>query len=176
VTRTALTLTLFAGLSLWASAQGPLVADEVHLLTANRLLLDQLIDRGLGMSEVKRGDDPLARAEECRQAAAPLADALRAAAGGRDPDPERVAELSDHIADMVNGGLVPNLDEADQTIPHSSKEQRERLKELSKQAKADLTELGNAFPSGGTLGRSARVAEARQKLAGAGGRINVPQD
>jgi hypothetical protein len=181
VTRTALTLVLLAGLSLWASAQDQTVAREIRQLNANRLLLDQLIDHGLRISDEKDGGDPLVRADEYRQAAATLASALKAADQQKDLDPAaRVAELSDHVTALVRDGLVPSLDEANGSIPVGSKA-RDRLKDLSDRAAKELTDLGDSFPTGGKFDRSdvaearRKLAEARKKLAEARERIDPPQ-
>jgi hypothetical protein len=167
VTRAALTLSLFAGLSLWASAQPR--ATEFHRqlkqFEANRLLLDQLIDHGLDLSSVERGGNSLVRAEECREAAATLAAALKAA---RPDDPERVAELSDHVAAVVRDGLVPNLAQAGKDIKPGSQDY-ERLKILSSRSSEDVAALLVAFPAG----QSPTVIEAKSRLARAGAEIVV---
>jgi hypothetical protein len=174
VTRTALTLTLFAALSLWASAQdrAPTLDRQLRQLHANRLLLDQLIDHGLHLSSGERGGTHLARAEECRQVANKLAAALRAVADERDPDPERVAELGDHIAAVVRDGLVPNLDGAVKDI-HPGSELYDQLKKVSAQSSDDVADLVRSFPNGGRLDTSPKVAEAKSRLADAGGKITV---
>jgi hypothetical protein len=171
VTRTALTLTLFAGLSVWASGQdrAPLVDQQLKQLEENRLLLDQLIDHGLNLSSAEKGGNSLARAEECRLAAATLAAALKAAPAN---DPERVAELSDHIAAVVRDGLVPNLTQAGKDIPPGSRDY-ERLKGLSSQSSEYVAALVAAFPTGGRLNTSPKVADARTRLEDAGRKIVV---
>jgi hypothetical protein len=161
VTRTALTLSLFAGLSLWASAQERTTQLYQHLkqFEANRLLLDQLINHGLNLS---KGGDSLGRAEECRQAAITLAAALKTVPRN---DAERVAELSDHIAAVVRDGLVPNLTDAHAQV--GSPEQRQKLADISRDARTDLSELDKSLPHGEVFDRSASLASARQKLTDA---------
>jgi hypothetical protein len=173
VTRAALTLTLFAGLSLWASAQSqaPLMDRQLKQFEANRLLLDQLLDHGLNLSSAERGGFPLARAEECRLAAEKLEDALKDASA-TDSDPERVAELCDHIAAVVRDGLVPNLDQARKDIPPGSPDYK-RFTDLSSQSSDYVAGLVAAFPTGGRLGTSPEVTAARSKLADAGRLIVV---
>ena len=169
MTRTALTLTLFAGLSLWASAQER--ATEFHQqlkqLEANRLLLDQLIDHGLNLSSPEKGGSSLARAEECRLAAVTLAAALKAAPAN---DPERVAELSDHVAAVVRDGLLPNLTDAHINV--GSPEQRKRLEDISRGAREDLSALDKSLPPGEAR---RKFDEARQKLDEVGTRIDAPR-
>lgn len=171
MTRAALTLGLFAGLSLWASGQNraPDFHRQLDQLEANRLLLDRLIDHGLNLSSAEKGGNSLARAEECRQAAVTLAAALKSAPAG---DPERVAELSDHIAAVVRDGLVPNLTQAGQDIPPGSQEHK-RLSELSRQSSQDIVALVAAFPTGRRLDQSPKVNDARSRLADAGRLIVV---
>jgi hypothetical protein len=179
VARTALTLALFTGLSLWASAQQR--ATEFHQqlkqLDANRLLPEQLIDCGLDLSSVEKGGNSLVRAEECRVAATKLAAALKTAPPN---DAERVAELSDHIAAVVRDGLIPNLTDAHNG--GGSLEQREKLANISRDARTDLSNLDKSLPSGETFDRSAsltgarqKLAEARQKLAEIDAQINAPR-
>lgn len=171
MTRTALTLTLFAGLSLWASGQdrAPDFHQQLKQLEANRLLLDQLIDHGLNLSSAEKGGNSLARAEECRVAAATLVAALKAVPGD---DPERVAELCDHIAAVVRDGLVPNLAQAGKDIPPGSQEYK-RLTEVSSGSSEDVAALVAAFPTGDRLDKSPKVADARTRLAEAGRAIVV---
>jgi len=172
VTRTALTLVAFAGLSLWATAQDTTsnrVATDIELLRTNRVLLDDLIDHGLQLS---KAGGPLDRAVECRKTAATLGLALKHATGGTDDD--RVAELSDYLTAVVRDGLVPNFDLARQGIPRGSQDY-ERLKKEADGAKKDLDALDEVFPTEGKLGRSGKVAEARRKLAEARSKIVVPE-
>lgn len=167
--RAALTLTLLAGLSLWASGQQR--AAEFHQqlkqFEANQLLLNQLIDHGLNLSS--RGGEPVARAEECRLAAVTLAAALKTAPAD---DPERVAELSDHITAIVRDGLVPNLAQATRDIPPGSQDY-ERLKGLSDLSKKDVAAFVASFPAGGKLDQSPTVIGAKSRLAEAGDQIIV---
>jgi hypothetical protein len=171
VTRTALTLTLFAGLSLWASGQDgtPRMERRLKQVEANRLLLSQLIDHGLNLSSAEKGGYPLARAEECRGAAATLVAALKAASAD---DPERVAELCDHIAAVVRDGLVPNLNEAGRDIKPGS-QHYDRLKDLTKNSNADVAAWVAAVPAGGRLDTSPEVAGAKTRLEDAGRLIVV---
>jgi hypothetical protein len=171
VTRTALTLSLFAGLSLWASAQDrtPPMDQRLKQFEANRVLLDQLINHGLNLSSAEKGGNSLARAEECRLAAATLAAALTAASAN-DSDPERVAELCDHIAAVVRDGLVPNLTQAKKDIPPGSPDHK-RFTELSSESSAYVATLVATFPAGGRLDTSPEVAGAKTRLEDAGRQI-----
>jgi hypothetical protein len=160
VTRTALTLTLFACLSLWASGQDRApIYKQIDQLEANRVLLNQLIDCGLNLSSAEKGE-PVSRAEECRLAASHLVAALKTV---RPDDAERVAELSDHVAAVVLDGLIPNLNAAHDNVG-ASREQLDKLVKISKHARADLSAFNKSLPSGGAFDRSASLDDARRKL------------
>lgn len=179
MTRTALTLTLFVGLSLWVSGQNgvPAFYRQLDQLKANQPLLDQLINCGLNLSSADKGGNSLDRAEECRVAATKLAAALTTAPPN---DAERVAELSDHIAAIVREGLIPNLTDAHNSV--GSQEQREKLATISKDARANLSDFDKSLPSGEVYDRSASLTAARKKLTEArqmldviGDQINTPR-
>jgi hypothetical protein len=168
VTRIALTLFLFAGLSAWAGAQtaNPRnAADDLRLLQKNMALLEELIDQS-----VKVGDstNTLERIEECRKATITLRIALRDAAESSDAD--RVVELSGHLTTIVSDGLAYNLDEAQRTIPPGSPD-FPRLQAARKQALEELTRAQQVFPTTGKLAESPQVIAAQQKMAEAGRRM-----
>ena len=83
-----------------------------------------------------------------------------------------MAELSDHIAAVVRDGLVPNLTQAGKDIPPGSRDY-ERLSELSKESNEYVAALVTAFPTGGRLNTSPKVADAKSRLADAGRAIVV---
>ena len=173
MTRSALTLTLLAGLALWASAQSPTVRSthqDLELLQKNRDLLNSLIDRGL---EISAAGNPLERAERCRKATATLGAELRDAAERSDPD--RVAELTEHLATVVEKGLAPTLAEARGQIRPGSPDY-DRLKKVHADARADLEQTHKALPADGPVGRSKLVTEAKKKLDAATARIPVKEE
>jgi hypothetical protein len=169
MTRTALTLFALAGLSVWASAQNPApgltAGEQLRLFQSNRTLLDGLIDHGLKLSDA---NTPLDRADECRKAADTLGLALRQAAAESDAD--RVAELSDHLTAVVRDGLTPSLAQARRDI-HPASADFERLKRVHADTHQSLAETRQALQSDEGVGRSARVRDARAKLADAADKI-----
>ena len=170
MTRTALTLVLVAGLSVWASAQtqpARNTAEHLQLLRANRTLLTSLIDRGLEISEA---GNPLQRAEQCRKATATLGAELRQAADDPAAEPDRVVELSEHLTTLVRDGLAPTLAKAREEVRPGSPDY-ERLKKVHADAKAELERARQAIPTAGKVGRSARVKDAQDKLAAAAKQI-----
>ena len=159
--RLAATAAFFLLLSAWAGAQGtvPLPAsDQIRLLRANRVLLGDLINHGV---ELGSTEDPLQRASACHGAAHALGVALRRAAEANDPD--RIAELGDHLEEVVREGLVPILDEARRTIPPDSQD-AVRLKEIRTNAAEDLESIRSAIPTGEMS--DARLREFNTKLDG----------
>ena len=157
--RSALTLGLFLALAAWAGAQGPTpplsAADQIKLLRANRLLLNELIDGGVKLGGA---DNALDRAAACQKTTHALAVAVDRAADTQDAD--RVAELGDHFEAVVRDGLVPTLDEAIRTTPPESPRAAE-LKQLRLDAATDLKSVQD---SAGKLGDSGKVKDVRGKL------------
>jgi hypothetical protein len=162
--RTGFTLAVLLALAAWAGAQGPapaLPADvRLRMLKENRLLLNDLVHQGIALS---KADNPVSRAEECEKTVRTLGAAVRRAAEAENPD--RVAELGDYLDVVVRDGLVPNLDEADQTIDPASPEWR-RLKAVRERAVSGLDELQTALPTTGKVGEHDRVKDLRGKLGG----------
>jgi hypothetical protein len=160
--RATFTLAIFLGLSAWAGAQGPApvltAAEQLRLLRANRILLTELVDRGV---ELGAADHPLKRAEACQRTAHALVVALGRAAEGQDAD--RVAELGDHLEQVMRDGLVPSLDEATGIIPAESPD-AVRLKAVRDGAAFDLEAVRAATAETGAVGDSAKVKTVRDKL------------
>lgn len=166
--RTALTLLVAAGLSAWASAQvpapGPTAAEQLKLLTSNRKLLEDLIDSGLKLSDANTALD---RAAECRRAAGVLSAALTRASADPTADPDRLAELSDHLGAVLRDGLAPSLAEARSVIPRESQD-FQRLEALERQAADDAAKAAAALPTAGKVGQTPQVRDARGRLKDAG--------
>jgi len=164
VARALLLLTTFATLAAWAGAQGtapPLSpADRVRLFKTNRTLVENLVNDGTELADF--GEDALRRAVTCRRTTAVLAEYLSGAA--RDQNPDRVAELADLMGVVVRDGLVPNLDEADRTIPAESRKLREQLAATQTGVTDDIDAVGRAIPPG-KVGESAKVKAALESLA-----------
>jgi len=160
--RLALALVTFASLSLWASGQGPApslsAGEQLKMLARNQRLLDDLVERGLGMSAAR---SPLARIEECRKTTDRLSDELRHAVDRNDSD--RIAEIGDHLHLLVSDALVPNLREArDQIRPESA--DYPLLLEREAQVQRSVNELNPLLPTTGELSKSRRVQLTREKL------------
>ena len=167
--RAGLTLAMFLTLAAWAGAQGPapaLPADvQLRMLRENRLLLNDLVERGVALSGT---DDPVSRAEECEKTVRSLGAAVRRAAEAQNPD--RVAELGDHLEAVLRDGLIPNLEEADRTVTPASPEWA-RLQEVRKRAVGGLDELRDALPTTGKVGENGKVKDLRDKLDGFKARV-----
>lgn len=165
--RAVLLLTTFAALAAWAGAQGtapPSPADRVKNFKANRTLVDNLVSDGIALADA---EDALARAVACRRTTAVLAEYVGGAA--REQNADRVAELADLMGLVVRDGLIPNLDEADRTIPLHSKPLRDRLAATQRGAAGDINSVGAA--ADGVAG-NARAKAALEALAALGARIN----
>ena len=168
-----LLLTLAAGtlLTLWADAQTSpapvLAADRLRLLHANRSLLEDLLDRG-----VKLGDasGKLDRADECRLALGTLTDALNRATEEPAVDADRVAELTDHLTELVQSGLAPTLAEARARVRAGSPG-AEQLAKIEAAATTDLTAVQNQFLLDPRLARSPKLKTSHERLRDAVGKI-----
>src|SRR6476659_8542934 len=127
VARIALLLITFSALAAWAGAQGPAPAlsaeQRAQLFKSNRTLLENLVENGITLADA---DEPLRRAAACQATALTLGNYLKRAAT-EDQNPDRVVELAELMTAVVRGGLVPNADEADRTIPPQSRAERDRL-------------------------------------------------
>src|SRR5262249_35033697 len=142
-----LLLTTFATLAAWAGAQGtapPLSpADRVKNFKTNRTLVENLVNDGVALADA---EDALARAAACRKTTAVLRESGSAAA--KDQNPDGVAELADLMTVGVRDGLVPNLDEADRTIPPHSKKLRDQLAATQAGAVEAIDSVGAAVTPG----------------------------
>ena len=161
--RVLLLLVSFAALAAWAGAQGPppplSPADRAKLFKADRALLDQLIDHGIGLSNF---DNHLERAQECRKTAKTLANYLERAAKD-EQDPDRVAEMTGLLTELVRDGLAPNLAVARQTFTPTSP-QGKLVAELGETAVKDLDDVKAAIPAG-KVGDDEKVKAALAALA-----------
>lgn len=149
-------------LAAWAGAQGrpPIsTADQLKMLQADRALINNLLDDGLGLAKSNTSVD---KADGCRRMSRTLVDALGRAVGEQDPD--RVAELSTHLESVVRDALAPSLDEARGLIPDDSPEAA-KLKLVRQKSSDDLNAAIASIPDAGKVGTSARVKDAREKLS-----------
>jgi hypothetical protein len=156
--RMMLTLIAFATLSAWLSAQGPstLPAEtQVKQFQSNRILIGNLVDRGINLSN---SDNPLDRAEECRKTAQTLAHYLGRAVGAEDT--ERVAEFAGLYGEVVRDGLVPNLEAARRDITDPNSQGAARLREINDNARGDLVKTHESIPTTGKVGANDRVRAA----------------
>ena len=161
--RAAYILMFSLALAAWAGAQAPQrlalsAADQLRLHRANRVLLADLVDRGI---ELGKANHPVDRVEECRKTARVLGVALQLAAEKDDAD--RVAELANHLELMVRDALVPLLDDAKRNV-HPMSQDAARLKLIQENAAGDL-EWASTLPSTGKLDNS-KVREVVGKLGG----------
>lgn len=161
--RAAITLATFLTLAAWAGAQGPAplpVDVQLRLHRENRLLLNDLVNQGVTLGSA---DDLIVRVEESEKTVRVLGVAVRRAAEADNPD--RVAELGDHLEVVIRDGLIPNLDEATRTIDPSSPEWK-KLKAVRERTAGGLDELKAALPTTGKVGESGKVKDLRGKLDG----------
>ena len=171
MTRLVLTVAVATLLTLWADAQTApapvLAADRLRLLHANRGLLEDLLDRG-----VKLGDasGKLDRADECRKALGTLTDALNRATEEPALDADRVAELTDHLTELVQSGLAPTLAEARARVRAGSPG-AEQLAKIESAATTDLTAVQNQFLLDPRLARSSKLKTSHERLRDAVGKI-----
>ena len=163
VVRVLLLLVSFAALAAWAGAQGPppplSPADRAKLFKSDRALLDQLIDHGIGLSNF---DNHLERAQECRKTAKTLANYLERAAKD-EQDPDRVAEMTGLLTELVRDGLAPNLKVARRDNPKGSPG-FEAVQKLGETALKDMDDVTAAIPAG-KVGDDAKVKAALAALA-----------
>ena len=171
--RATLTLLVFTGVAAWASAQaprpGPIAAEQLQLFRKNQALLDDLLDSGLRLATAGNEVD---RAAECQKTARRLVAELKQTTADPAADPDRVAELADHLTTLVTEGLAPTLAAArTRTTPASPDYQT--LKQVHADARADLDAAQTAIPPDGKLGASAAARAARGKLAAAAGKLGT---
>jgi hypothetical protein len=163
--RAAYTTLFFLAIAAWAGAQAPPrsslpAAEQLRLHRANRVLLADLIDRGI---ELGVTDSTVGRVEACQRTARVLGVALSRAANANDAD--RVVELGNHLELMVRDGLVPMFDEAKVHITRESPEYA-RLKAAQESATSNLDEARTAIADAAKLGDNIRVHEVAGKLGG----------
>jgi hypothetical protein len=162
VFRPVTTLLTFLALAAWAGAQGPppgpTAADRLKLLRANHMLIENLVDHGIGMADA---DTPLKRAAQSRRTAQMLANEVQAAADGQNA--ARVAELSGHLDAVLRDALAPNLDRAARDAAPGSPAESE-VKSLRAAVLADVDGIRGAIPAGGKVGDDAGVRDARRKF------------
>jgi len=172
--RAACTLLFIAVLSNWADGQGPApglsAGEQLRLLSRNRRLLDDMVDRGLGLTDA---NTPLTRVDECRRTADRLALELREAVTRNDGD--RLAEISDHMGVVVSKGLVPNLQVAREQITPSSPDFG-KLQQIHGEAARSLGDAQGLFPTSGELSKSRRVQDAREKVTTAMKEVGTPDN
>lgn len=149
-------LTLLSAIVLvaWADAQqagAMLTASErLKQLQANRTLVEKLVASGLTLSTA---NNSVSRASACRAAMGDLTLALDGAIAEKDPN--RIAELGDHLNALVSNGLIPALEES-RDVPAGSADAA-KVKEIHKQASDELTRLDLSVPRTDAVGRSAQV-------------------
>jgi|GEM_PF-2138144 len=159
--RSCTTFAMLIVLAAWAGAQGrPMLstAEQLKMLQADRTLLGSLVDDGLGLA---KSNTPVEKADGCRRMTKSLVDALGRAAGDQDPD--RVAEIGEHLENVIRDALAPTIDEARGLIPEDSPEAA-KLKLVRDKSTEDLKAALASIPQAGKVGGHARVKETRGKL------------
>ncbi len=173
MTRFAATLAVLTALAAWAGAQSnptaPLAGEQLKLFQSNRELLESLVEHGV---ELANADTPVAKVKACRASAKDLGRALRDAADRDDPD--RVAELGDHLAAVIRHGLAPTLDAARRVVPAGTAAEAE-LAEQARAATDDAKAFELSIPALGKVGASAKAKDARAKLQLAGEALQAPE-
>lgn len=170
--RPLLVLAACAALAAWVSAQpgGPSAGESLRILEQNRELYEDMTRHGLALAN--RQSD-LDRAEECERMVARLAREVEVAA--RRGDPDRLAEVSDHLQNVAADGLAPNLAGARRDITPKSPDFK-RLQEVHQLAFDSLKRTADAIPTDGDLGTSAKAQDARRQLASLRDRIGPPPE
>jgi hypothetical protein len=164
--RLATTFVVLIAIAAWAGAQSnpsaPLAGEQLKLFQSNRELLENLVEHGV---ELANADTPVAKVKACHASAKDLGRALRDAADRDDPD--RVAELGDHLSAVLRHGLVPTIDDARRVVPVGTAAEAE-LVELTLAATEDAKKFELSIPALGKVGTSAKVKDTRAKLQLAG--------
>lgn len=168
--RPLLVLAACAALAAWVSAQpgGPSAGESLRILEQNRDLYEDMTRHGLAFADRNTALD---RADECQRMVARLGREVEDAA--RRSDPDRLAEVSDHLLAVTTDGLAPNLSDARRDIRPPS-EDYERLQAVHRAAFNNLTRTADAVPTDGELGSSKRAQDARKNLTKAADRIGPP--
>ncbi|CAN5520752.1 hypothetical protein BH11PLA2_BH11PLA2_20300 [soil metagenome] len=163
--RFAFSLGLAITLAIWADAQNgppaPIAADHLRQFNTNQALLTNLVDHTV---ELANAGGSLQRAEACHRVMTDLSNAMSVAVTAQDSP--RVAELNEHISNIVNDALVPSLRTAKRDIPTTSPDVV-KLTELHTQASNDMVRIEGSIPQIGTLGSSVLVKDSRTKLESA---------
>lgn len=166
MTRFATTFAVLVALAAWSGAQSnpsaPLAGEQLKLFQSNRELLEHLVEHGVDLANA---DTPVAKVKACRASAKDLGRALRDAADRDDPD--RVAELGDHLAAVLSHGLLPTIDEARRIVPAGTAAEAE-LVVLMGAAADDAKAFELTIPALGKIGASAKAKDARARLQRAG--------
>jgi len=152
--KTAVSFLIVCGLCAWADAQQTTTltaADRLKQLQSNRKLVEKLVGHGVSLANA---NEPLKRAGHCRSAMGELTLALDGAI--REQDASRVAELGEHLAAIVNDGLIPNLKEAKPNATPASPAFAEFIA-LHTSSTDELQRLQSSVPQLEALGRSAQV-------------------
>jgi hypothetical protein len=115
-----LSVVLFSAVvAAWVGAQGqaprPSPADQAKMIQRNRALYHTAVNRGLNLT---KQFDALDRAGTCTELAKEWAKEVETAAKARDH--ARVAELGKQLSQVVEQGVVPNLEEARKQIKAGS--------------------------------------------------------
>ncbi|MGL6073116.1 MAG: hypothetical protein ACRC8S_03025 [Fimbriiglobus sp.] len=135
------TIILLLSLAVWADAQStptPILASErLQLFRANQMLVEDLIDHHLKLAN---SNSQLDQAEQCRNALTTLSTALNKATEEPSIDGDRVAELSEHMAELLTTGLNPTLAEARAKIQAGSPGAAQ-LAKIETSATTDLNNL-----------------------------------
>jgi hypothetical protein len=116
-------------------------------------------------------NSPLDKADDCLNTTNRLARELRSAVFVGDPD--RIAEMSDLLKQVVSDAFVPNLTEARNTIPRQS-DGFKQMEKVHRQAYADMTDLAAQLPAVGPLATAKQVLDARAHLTAAAADIGPP--
>ena len=79
-------------------------------------------------------------------------------------DPDRIAELSDQLSELITDGLAPTLAEVRDRVKSGSPD-GPRLIKIEKQATTDVQAIQQTIPTDGRLGQSTKVQAAQKKLS-----------
>lgn len=170
--RPLLVLAACAALAAWVSAQpgGPSAGESLRILEQNRDLYEDMTRHGLAFADRNTALD---RADECQRMVARLGREVEDAA--RRSDPDRLAEVSDHLQKVAADGLAPNLADARDGISPKSPEYK-RLQEVHQLAFDRLKQTADAIPTDNDFGNSPKAQDARKQLAAVRDRIGPPPE
>ncbi len=165
--RRILTLVSVIAVSAWAGAQNPtpLAAEHLKQFQSNRELLEDLVGRSV---ELANANSPLDRARSCQKATTDLTRALNNAI--RADDADRIVELCDYLATILDHGVTPALTDAQREMPAGSPGAAD-LATLLLNAKREAERAETAIPTTGKLGTAPQIQSARQLLSAAKSRL-----